>query len=795
MRFSATNWRAAVLWLFLSLAGGAGVAHAASRAQKPPGKSSPYIAYATWVKRAPRLDGTLDDPIWQQAKPIVNFRQREPFQGQPATEKTVVRIVYTAKEIYFGILCYDPHPRDIVATDLRRDADLHHDDHFVIAIDPTLSRRDAFIFEVNPLGTRRDGLVVNEGHFDNGWNGIWTSSARITRKGWSATIGIPFFTVLQQSGDIHWGINFERFIRRENEVDMWAAWQREFGVLKVGQEGELIGVHPIHGSRLLVIKPYVVAGFRHLPANLADTALGQPGMNMRHAAGANVMLGLRSNVVMNFTVNPSFATAGVDTTQFSLSPYPLYFPEKRQFFLENAGVFNFPTNFGSDRLFFSRQIGIDSATGDQVPVNGGAKITGTLDGFDFGAMEVETRGAGPDPWANYGVVRLKKSLWGASYVGVMGIDKRSGSATDPYNQSGGVDTRLVFHKNIDVTAFAAATRSPGLVGGDTNVGAGLQYNNSWLSMEISRRRVGVNYNPEVGFLERNDCHCNYMKTTFKPRPKIRGIRELDFGGTFEHDTTIDLSQLETQTWKGTIEAQFNNGGHFAVDVASATAQQITEAFDLYKNIQIQPGLYRWMRHRFEYLSGRDRPVTYDLSDEFGGYYDGRLNSAQAKVSYRANEHWQVGLNQQWNRFRMPEGNFSVAFGGLSLDYAFSRFFSVSSLVQMNTANTQAASAYVLLRWHYRPDSDFYLIYTAGPRFSSIQGTTTATNQQEFIVKFTYSLNPCHWCKRGLSGRNSQLPAAVDSSQLLPVRAPRPLTPYAGGGPIPAIENPMERAIP
>jgi hypothetical protein len=754
MRIFGTTRRGAVWGVLLCLLACSATARADRKRQQE--VAGPPETYAVMVNRAPRLDGTLDDPLWQQAKPVTNFLQREPNEGDPPTEKTSVRILYTKKEIYFGIFCHDDDPRGIVATDLYRDAPQSLDDHFAITIDPTNSRRDAYVFEINPLGTQRDGLIIDERPTNTGWDGIWTSSARITRQGWTATIGIPFFTLnLDRSAQEDWGLNFERFILRKNEQDLWAAWRREYGALKISEEGELVGLRGINGGRLLVVKPYLLGGFRHLPANATGSTLGHPGMNAQYTGGVDVMLGLRSNVVANFTANTDVATAGVDPTQFNLSPYPLFFPERRQFFLENAGVFVFPMNFGNDQLFFSRQIGIDANTGDETPINGGAKITGSLGGFDFGALDVQTRGQGPDPAANYSVVRVKRALFGASYIGAMGIDKRSGSATDPYNQAGGVDTRLVFHRDITITGFMAATNSPGLSGNNADAGGSVQYQNDWFNLMADSRRVGVNFNPEVGFVSRTDCVCNFVATTLRPRPNIPGLREMDFGGFFEHDVTT-AGSLQTENWGGSVQLLFNDGSMFGVNLANATDQQITDAFDLYKSVEIQPGLYRWMRHQVRYVSAQDSPVTWNVSEAFGGYYDGNLNQAGGGVNYRADEHWTFGLNQQWNRFQLPEGNFSVALGGTSVDYAFSRFLSVSSLLQMNTAHTQAASANVELRWHYRPDSDLFLIYTAGPRFASIDGNSTPINQNEFVVKFSYSFNPCIGCSRGSSGRHSQL---------------------------------------
>ncbi|HET7842081.1 MAG TPA: DUF5916 domain-containing protein, partial [Terriglobia bacterium] len=384
------------------------------------------------MERAPRLDGSLNDPLWQSAEPITNFHQREPYEGRPPTEKTEVRILYTAREAYFGIACYDSDPKGIVATELRRDVPQDLDDYFEILIDSTRDRRNAYVFSINPLGTQLDGLNTEEHQserygqkdFDPGWDGVWTSAARLTPQGWTATVAIPFTTLnFTQSKDVVWGLNFKRFIRRKNEEDLWTAYQRVYGITKVSEAGELRGITDIDSGRLFIVKPYMLAGAQSLSGS---------GFHALHTGGLDVKYGLRSNLVANLTANTDFADADVDQQQFNITPYKVFFPEKRQFFLENAGVFDFATGGGdqSDLLFFSRQIGIDPVTGEVVPINGGGKITGTLGKYQIGVMDVDTRSDGPNPFANYGVVRVKRSLFASSYIGVMGIDKESGNVRD-----------------------------------------------------------------------------------------------------------------------------------------------------------------------------------------------------------------------------------------------------------------------------------------------------------------------------------------------------------------------------
>jgi hypothetical protein len=708
-------------------------------------------ANATRVEHPPKLDGTVDDPEWQMASPITNFLQREPFEGQTPTEKTEVRVLYDKHNVYFGIHCFDSDPSNIVATELRRDVSQELDDYFEIIIDSSHDRRNAYVFQVNPLGTQRDALITEEhrtdsdtGDGDPGWDGVWTSEARVTAQGWTATVSIPFSTLnFMQSHNVVWGINFKRFIRRKNEEDIWSGWRRVYGAARISQAGELHGISDIGSGRLFVVKPYGLIGFDRLPASAASTGL-TPGTNGLYTGGLDVKLGLRSNLVANFTVNTDFADADVDTQQFNLTPYPIFFPEKRQFFLENAGVFNFPLGGDSgDLLFFSRQIGIDPITGVEVPINGGTKVTGSLGNFELGVMDVDTRQLGPNPSANYAVARVKRSLWGGSYIGVMGIDKRSGNPLDAYNQTTGVDTRLVFFNNLAVSAYAAQTRTPGVSSGQSDVGAGLNYQSNWLDLFAQHRKVGPNFNPEVGFLERTDCICDYLDSNFKVRPKIRNVRELNFEGFIFHAPDTH-HVLQTQEWQGTFRIEFNNGSYSDDDIVDVFTQRLVTPFNIYKSVFIPIGEYHWTRHQLTYGTSQAHRFIMTFFERFGTYYDGHLNEARVRGTYRANERLSFALGEQWNRFRLPipNGNFSVLVGSFQTNYSFSRFLTLSSIIQMDTANTQAVSANFRLRWNYRPDSDLYVIYTAGTRFASLVAENPPQfYENRFAIKFTYSWRP------------------------------------------------------
>jgi hypothetical protein len=711
-------------------------------ANPPQSADEAHIAEAVRVDRAPRLDGTLNDPLWRSAKSVTDFRQREPHEGELPTEKTEVRVLYTRHAVYFGIYCFDSEPSRIIATELRRDASQDLDDHFEILIDSNHDRRGAYVFEVNPLGTQNDGLIVEEqggsgfsgGDFDRGWDGVWTSETRIATDGWTATIEIPFTSLnFTQSRDVIWGLNFKRFIRRKNEEDLWSAYRRTFGITKVSEAGELRGINDIGSGRLFIVKPYGLARYDQ-----------QTGQNPKFplTGGVDIKYGISSNLVLNLTGNTDFADTEVDLEPFNLTPFKILIPEKRQFFLENAGVFNFDIG-DNDQLFFSRQIGIDPVTGQQVPINGGVRLTGTFGRTELGIMDVDTRSSGPTAYANFLIARLKESLWAGSYIGVMAIDKRSGNPHDSFNQTGGVDTRLVFFKNWLVDAHLAETRSPGDPSGASDVGASLSYRSNWLDGIVERRKIGPNFNPEVGFIERTDSNETYASLNFKARPEINGVRELQFAGFILHAPDTH-NIVQTQEWQGTFRAELNNGGYTDDDIADVFTQRITTPFHIYKNVFIPNGLYHFARHQLTYGSGQDRRFTYSFFERFGGYYGGTLNEFQAQGNYRRTAKFSISASETWNRFRLPlpNGNFSVVLASLQANYSFTRFLTFTSLIQIDTSNTQAASANFRLRYNYRPDSDVYIIYNVGTQFASIAAANPPqVRETRFAVKWTYSFAP------------------------------------------------------
>ncbi len=702
-------------------------------AQTPTGDDpkSARSMVAVRADKAPELDGTLNDANWQDASLVTNFHQREPFERQPPTEKTEVRIVYDSRYLYFGIHCFDPDPKKIVATELRRDADFSVDDNFTVLISPNNDKRNGYTFTTNALGTQFDALISDEGRVnDPNWDGIWKSNGHVTQDGWTATMAIPFSTLnFKTSNNVTIGMNFRRLIRRKNEEDLWQSYLRIYGIERISEAGELTDLKDIGSGRLLIIKPYVVGGVR------SDA---QNGTRMLHTGGLDLKYGIRSNLVANLTFNTDFADADVDPVRFNLTPFKSSLPEKRQFFLENSGVFD--VGFRDTQLFFSRQIGIDPVSGQQVPLDVGAKVTGSLGKFDVGILDAKTRASGPNPFANYFVARVKRKLLSESYVGGIFIDKESGNRQDRFNRTGGFDADFIFFKKLSLNGFLAKTFSAdrNLRGHDWASTFDASYNSNLVQLEFFQNRVGPNFNPEVGFVDRTDIVTNSIDAQLSPRPKHGRIREYNFEGFYRrHVNTHGL--LQTQEWQTTFRANFHNGAYTDDDLFDNFIQRLNSPFNIFKNVVIPPGLYHFDRHQFTYGSDKSKRFVYSFFERFGTFYNGRLNEFRTRTSYRPTPKISIATVHTWDRFRFPQGIFNVHIGSINGSYSFSRFLTTSLLIQVNSIDKNPVSMNFRLRYNYRPDSDLFVIYTLGNQFNSLAaGNPVLTREQRFTVKYTYS---------------------------------------------------------
>ena len=669
---------------------------------------------------------------WTDATLVSDFKQREPFEGTPASEKTVVDILYDRRYLYIRVHCFDGNPKRIVATESRRDADLSVDDNFTLLLSPNNDGRNGYEFTINPLGTQRDALIAEEGKTnDPNWDGIWASEAKIVDDGWIAAITIPFSTLnFRASAKQAVGINFRRFIRRKNEEDLWLSYLRIYGLERISKGGQLTDMREIGSGRLLVIKPYVLGGLR----SESDT-----GAHPLHSAGVDIKYGIRSNLVANLTVNTDFADADVDPQKLNLTPFRIFIPEKRPFFLENSGIFQF-----SDRqdttLFFSRQIGIDPVSGQQVPLDVGAKLTGSLGRFDVGILEARTRASGPNPWANYLVGRIKRKLFSESYIGAIAIDKESGSATDHYNRAVGLDANFVFFQKLALSGFVAKTQSPNsrLQGKDWAATVDATYNSNLIQAEAFRSVIQPNFNPEVGFVDRTGLVTNFLDFQLSPRPKTGPVREYDFEGFFRYQPDTH-GVLQTQEFQTTFRANFHNGSYTDDDLFDNFIQRLNTPFNIFKKVVIPAGVYHFDRHQFTYGSDKSKRFVLNFFERFGTYYNGRLNEFRVRGNYHPNPKLTFSAVHTWDRFDLNHQVYNVQVGSFNSSYSFNRFLTTSALFQVNTVEDKPFSVNLRLRYHYRPDSDLFVIYNGGSQFNSLAaGNPVLTQEKRLSLKWTYS---------------------------------------------------------
>ena len=412
------------------------------------------------------FDGLLDEPCWKQPPVTSAFRQRDPQEGEPATEKTVIRVVLYQKALYIGVVCADSNPALIVAKEMRRDGAVEDDDSITIILDTYLDHRNAFYFAFNPNGARKDALIVDESqNFNVDWNGVWDVKAVVTDDGWQAEVMIPFDTLRFKSDQQLWGINFRRTIRRKNEEALWQAYRRNAGIFRISEAGLLEGIPRIEQAHRYEIRPFFSFGLTETPPPGYQPGLLPLVRDHQEKVGFDGKIKLAKNLAADLTANTDFAQTEVDQAVLNLTRFPVLFPEKRDFFLENAGFYDFLSP-GDTRLFFSRRIGL-SKKGEPIPITIGGRITGKVGGFDVGFMNVQTHSEGSTPTGNYTAIRpkygiLKKSYVGAIFTNVYNTVERN--RNQAYGFDGVFSFSNFFGQNISISSSIAQTSTLGMKG-------------------------------------------------------------------------------------------------------------------------------------------------------------------------------------------------------------------------------------------------------------------------------------------------------------------------------------------
>ena len=682
--------------------------------QSPSQNTGTRRIQAVRVSEAIKIDGLLDESSWLTAQAATDFRQERPSEGAPATERTEVRVLFDGKNIYFGIRAFDSEASHINARDLVRDSNFPNDDRIEILLDTYHDRRNAFRFAVNPLGTQQDALITDEGRDINvSWDGSWVSEGRIGAKGFTVEIAIPLTTLRFTEGIESWGFNVARIIRRKNEESLWTSWQRSFGLERVSQAGELSGVDEIRRPRLREIKPYAMGEWRE-----GVSLIGKSGLDagVRAHAGIEVAkLGITPSLTAEFTVNPDFGQAEVDDQIVNLSRFSVFFPEKRDFFLENSGVFLFGRQ-GENQAFFTRRIGLTDR-GQPVPIDYGVKVTGKVGPYNIGFLQVQTRKLGEAssgvgiPRQQFTVLRVKRDILKRSYVGAILVNRQGATApgAGSYNRVGGADAEFNVTDHYQLKAFWMGSATPGVRSSAGSSRLESIFENDLYRFITVYEDVGAKFNPEAGFIERNGIHQYFGQFAYKPRPRfIPHVQQMEFETQIEYYTDR-AGKLATRQTELSWDTIFKDSSEFFFRPIEAVNDVLTEPFEIRPGIGIPAGTYRFNRPQLSFTSDLSKPVIFRVREKWGDFYSGKRYETSGGITWRPNPHVLIDLSESYNKVHLREGDFSTSLFAGRMNYNFSRKLLTSALIQLNSA-ARLSVINVRLRYIYRPNSDFFVIY-------------------------------------------------------------------------------------
>jgi len=692
----------------------------------------PPVMQAFELQVAPVIDGVvLGDPAWQGLIPATGFWQVQPDEGTPATQRTEVFIGFLDDALYIGLVAYDDNPDGIIVTDSRRDSGLDDTDSFRVIIDGLLDKQNGYIFGTNPAGLEYDAQIVKEGvngGFNLNWNASWSVQARISEIGWSAEMLIPFKSLRYGKGDKQvWGINFQRNIRRNNEVTYWAPLTRQRNLNRISEAGTVEGITP-PAQRNLKITPYLLARGRR-GGELDGTESDQE-------FGFDIKYSLTPSLTLDATYNTDFAQVEADEQQVNLDRFNLFFPEKRPFFLENAGQFKVGNNQEAE-LFFSRRIGI-GGEGELIPILGGVRVSGKMGGrtnvgfLYMAAEDVENIA----PGNQFTVARINQELANRSSIGAIYID-RNGDGThlvaesDDRNRAYGIDGKLGIGENTIIQAWAAKTDTPGLEGDDHAYSIEANYDSAQWSHSLEYTEIGEDFNPEVGFLSRTE----YRKVSGFSMIRIRpddmwGLLEIrphaSYRGYWDFDGFKETGFLHTD-----IHWEWKNGYEFHTGF-NVTTDGIKEPFDIVDGVTVAPGTYHHSEVQFFFTTDRSAPLHFNVRTTIGGRFGGDRFSITPEINYRIGEKFTSGLSVNYNDFDLPGGQFSVMLSRLRLTYSFTPKILVQALVQYND-DTEVFGTNLRFSWLRTANTGFYLVY------NEIDERTDGSppTGRELIIKYSY----------------------------------------------------------
>ena len=699
------------------------------------------------------LDGRLDERAYTDVPSIRDFVQQEPVEGEPATEATEVWVFFDGRTVFITARCWDSQPERAVANEMRRDSiAIYENETFSVALDTFYDRRNGYLFTVNPLGGLADAYITDERDFNRDWNTVWDARTARFDKGWTVEIAIPFKSLRYGLAAAQvWGVNFRRSVRWKNESSFLArvpAALGRRGLNKMSSAATMVGIEPPESRRNYEVKPYGIADLTTDRTATPPTS-NQLGKN----GGLDFKVGLTQGLTADFTYNTDFAQVEVDEQQVNLTRFNVFFPEKRDFFLEGQGIFGFggvqnsprsgmgpggstaqnPNPIDMPNLFFSRQIGLTG--GHKVPIDFGARVSGKAGPYSVGLLEIRT---GDNPRfglqpTNFGVVRLKRDILRRSAVGVLVTERSVSTSGVGSNRLVGVDGVFSFYENLNINTYLAKTTSAGRDGDDTSYRAQLDYNADRYGLQLEHMFLGDNFNPEVGFVRRTAFRRDSAFVRFSPRPKAsKAIRRFTWDASFDY-ITDPQGRLESRYAEGAFRTEMENGDGLSVEYAS-NFEALTSPFSVAENVTIPVGDYTFPEVRALYWFGPQRSTTGIVKVVRGSFYGGtrtELGVSRGRVEITSKVSVEPGLTQNW--VDVPQGEFSSTLITMRVNWTMSPRAMLAALVQ-ETTSTHALEANVRFQWEYEPGSFVYVVYTDG-RSTRGSGSPTLLSQG-IVVKLT-----------------------------------------------------------
>ena len=704
------------------------------------------------------LDGVLDEDVYSDFQPFGDFVQVTPVAGDPSSQRTDIWITFDDANIYVTCRCWDDAPpNEWIVNEMRRDADgIRNNEHLGVMFDTFYDRRNGFGVYANPLGARNDYSIVDEATPNRDWNPVWAVAPGRFDGGWTMEMAIPFKSLRYRSGPNQiWGLQLRRSIRHLNEwtylspVPAFLAGPQ--GLNRVSAAGTLVGLDlPPAGSNV-ELKPYGTA-------SSTTDRVTTPNVTDRTAdAGLDLKYGLTANLTADITFNTDFAQVEVDEQQVNLTRFSLFFPEKRDFFLEGRGIFDFAQGSsigrrnerrpsgggrrygGGDRptIFFSRRIGMES--GEIVPIIGGARITGKAGPFDIGAVSIqndESLGTGTES-TNFTVFRVKRDIFRRSSVGGIFTNRSVSLAGDGMNQAYGIDGTFSFYDNISAVTYFAQTKTPGLTEKDRSYQARFDYNGDRYGLTANHLVVEDNFIPEVGFVRRDNFRLTTLSGRFSPRPVSNElVRQFTFGGQIDYFNTADRGLLETRARHVRFDTEFESSDRFSVNLTN-NYELLVEPFKIADGVTLPLGGYDFTNAEVSYSFGSQRRFYGNVSFMAGDFWSGNVRTL-AYNRGRLSLHDKVSLEPaiSFNWVDLPEGSFNTNLIGTRFNYTFTPRMFFSGLVQYDS-NSDTWGNNLRLRWEYSPGSELFVVYTENrdidpftpDRFSQLRN-------RGFVVKTT-----------------------------------------------------------